>query len=84
MYTYINVNFPTPALTACTGMYCSFGLAPAQQLNVPAPLMPNQSNNISLPVSMSGVIQRMDPLTNLQVSFCTCLPVSPSICDACH
>jgi len=29
--------------------------------------MPNQSNNISLPVSMTGVIQRMDPLTNLQV-----------------
>lgn len=46
----------------------SFGLAPAQQLNVPAPLMPNQSNNISLPVSMTGVIQRMDPLTNLQVA----------------
>lgn len=36
---------------------------------MPSPLMPNQSNNISLPVSMTGVVQRMDPLTNLQVSF---------------
>jgi len=53
----------------CIGMCWSFGLAPAQQLTVPSPLMPNQSNNISLPVSMTGVIQRMDPLTNLQVSF---------------
>jgi len=50
-------------------MCYSFGLAPAQQLNVPAPLMPNQSNNISLPVSVTGVVQRMDPLTNLQVSI---------------
>lgn len=54
---------------AYPGVCCSFGLAPAQQLNVPAPLMPNQSTNISLPVSMTGVVQRMDPLTNLQVSF---------------
>jgi len=52
----------------CACVY-SFGLAPAQQLNVPGPLMPNQGNNISLPVSMTGVVQRMDPLTNLQVSL---------------
>jgi hypothetical protein len=46
----------------------SFGLAPAQQLNVPTPLMPSQSINISLPVSTTGVVQRMDPLGNLQVN----------------
>jgi len=46
----------------------SFGLAPAQQLNVPTPLMPNQSINLSLPLSTSGVVQRMEPLGNLQVA----------------
>jgi len=64
---------------ACIGMCCSFGLAPAQQLNVPAPLMPNQSNNISLPVSVTGVVQRMDPLTNLQVSVFYLLAIFTSI-----
>ena len=45
----------------------SFGLAPAQQLNVQSPLMPSQSINLSLPLSTTGVVQRMEPLGNLQV-----------------
>jgi hypothetical protein len=47
----------------------SFGLAPAQQLNVSVPLMPSQSINVSVPVSTAGVVQRMDPLNNLQVAI---------------
>jgi hypothetical protein len=47
----------------------SFGLAPAQQLNVPTALMPSQSINLSLPVSTTGVVQRMEPLSNLQVAI---------------
>lgn len=45
----------------------SFGITPAAPLNVPAPLAPNQSVDASLTLSVSGPVQRMDPLTNLQV-----------------
>lgn len=44
----------------------SFGLTPAQPLNVPS-VMPNQSVDVSLPLSTSGAVQKMEPLTNLQV-----------------
>ena len=44
----------------------SFGVAPAQPLNVPA-ISPNQSVDVSLPLNTSGPVQKMDPLTNLQV-----------------
>lgn len=47
----------------------SFGMIPAQQLNVTTPLMPNQSINATLPLNTSGPVQRMDPLTNLQVAI---------------
>ena len=47
----------------------SFGLVPAQQLNVTSPLMPNQSINLSVPLGTTGPVQRMEPLTNLQVSM---------------
>lgn len=47
----------------------SFGLAPSQPLNVTAPLMPNQSINVSIALAPnSGPVQRMNPLTNLQVA----------------
>lgn len=45
----------------------SFGVAPAQPLNVPA-IPPNQSVDVSLPLNTSGPVQKMDPLTNLQVA----------------
>jgi len=45
----------------------SFGVAPAQPLNVPA-ISPNQSVDVSLPLNTSGPVQKMDPLTNLQVA----------------
>ena len=46
----------------------SFGLLPAQQLNVPQ-IPPNQSVDISLPLNNTGPVARMDPLTNLQVAI---------------
>lgn len=46
----------------------SFGLMPAQQLNVPQ-ITPNQSVDVSLPLGTSGPVQRMEPLTNLQVAI---------------
>ena len=36
-------------------------------MSVNNPLMPGQSINISLPLNTTGVVQRMEPLTNLQV-----------------
>lgn len=47
----------------------SFGISPAAPLNVPAPLAPNQSVDVSLTLSVTGPVQRMDPLTNLQVAI---------------
>lgn len=45
----------------------SFGLTPTQPLNVPT-LMPGGNTNISLPVSPGGNMQKMDPLTMIQVA----------------
>ena len=46
----------------------SFGLVPAQPLQVVSPLAPNQTYEASLALNPTGPVQRMDPLTNLQVS----------------
>lgn len=46
----------------------SFGLIPAQALNVPA-IPSNQSVDISLQLGHNGPVQRMEPLTNLQVAM---------------
>lgn len=45
----------------------SFGLAPAAPLQVHAPLSPNQTVEISLPLNTVGSVMKMDPLNNLQV-----------------
>lgn len=45
----------------------SFGLAPAGPLQVLTPLNPNQSVEVTLPLSTVGPVMKMDPLTNLQV-----------------
>lgn len=65
----IVVLSPTvPTLTPCPP-WCppSFGLAPAAPLQVHAPLAPNQSVEISLPLNTVGSVMKMDPLNNLQV-----------------
>jgi hypothetical protein len=55
---------PTPA-----GAFSlpSFGLAPAAPLQVHAPLSPNQTVEISLPLNTVGSVMKMEPLNNLQV-----------------
>ena len=44
----------------------SFGLAPQQQMNVPI-LNAGQTLDVSLPMTTTGPVQKMDPLTNIQV-----------------
>ena len=46
----------------------SFGLVPGQPLNVPS-IPANQSVDVSLPLAITGPVQRMEPLTNLQVKY---------------
>lgn len=45
----------------------SFGLTPAQALNVQM-VGPNQSTEVSLPLNTMGAVQKMEPLNNLQVA----------------
>ena len=47
----------------------SFGLVPGAPLQVVAPLAPNQSYEAVMVLNTSGPVQRMDPLTNLQVAI---------------
>ncbi|CAF3994056.1 unnamed protein product [Rotaria magnacalcarata] len=47
----------------------SFGLTPAQPLQVTSPLFPNQTVPTQLILNTTGPIMRMDPLTNLQVAI---------------
>ncbi|XP_034951483.1 AP-1 complex subunit beta-1 isoform X1 [Chelonus insularis] len=47
----------------------SFGLTPAAPLQVPAPLGPGASVEVSVVLSTGGAVQRMDPLNNLQVAI---------------
>jgi len=46
----------------------SFGLTPAQPLQVTTPLFPNQTVSTQLILNTNGPILKMDPLTNLQVA----------------
>lgn len=47
----------------------SFGLAPASPLNVPAPIQPNTGYDVNLVLNNLGPVQKMQPLTNLQVAI---------------
>lgn len=47
----------------------SFGLTPAQPLQVTTPLFPNQNVSAQLILNTSGPVMKMDPLTNLQVAI---------------
>ncbi|XP_033210556.1 AP-1 complex subunit beta-1 isoform X1 [Belonocnema kinseyi] len=47
----------------------SFGLTPAAPLQVPSPLAPGASIEVSVILSTSGAVQRMEPLNNLQVAI---------------
>ena len=47
----------------------SFGIIPSQPLNVPLPLQPSYPQDISLPLTLGGPVQKMTPLTNIQVAI---------------
>ncbi|KAK0156838.1 hypothetical protein PV328_012233 [Microctonus aethiopoides] len=47
----------------------SLGLTPAAPLQVQAPLDPGASVEVSIILSTTGAVQRMDPLNNLQVAI---------------
>ncbi|GFS54184.1 hypothetical protein TNIN_165961 [Trichonephila inaurata madagascariensis] len=71
---FMEMTFYNKAMQAMGGFAIqfnknSFGLAPAQPLQVPAPLLPNTSADVSLPLNTMGVVQKMDPLTNLQIAI---------------
>ncbi|XP_078523311.1 AP-1 complex subunit beta-1 [Lissotriton helveticus] len=46
----------------------SFGLSPAAPLQIHAPLSPNQTVEVSLPLNTVGSVMKMEPLNNLQVA----------------
>ncbi|EDO36135.1 predicted protein [Nematostella vectensis] len=93
---YMDLTVYNRAMQAMSGFAIqfnknSFGLAPASQLNLPTPLPPNQSAETSLPLNTTGPVQRMDPLTNLQVAmknhldifyFSTMVPVNVLVSNA--
>ncbi|XP_031555851.1 AP-1 complex subunit beta-1-like [Actinia tenebrosa] len=71
---YMDLAIINKAMQAMEGLAIqlnknSFGLAPAAPLNVPSPLPPNQVANTSLPLNTMGGVQRMDPLTNIQIAL---------------
>ncbi|KAK0071314.1 hypothetical protein PV325_013137 [Microctonus aethiopoides] len=47
----------------------SFCLTPAAPLQVPAPLGPGASVEVSIISSTTGAVQRMDPIDNLQIAI---------------
>lgn len=70
----MDLTFANKAMQPITGFAIqlnknSFGITPTTPLNVQAPLAPNQSIEVSLALSTTGPVQRMDPLTNLQVQW---------------
>lgn len=70
---YMEMTFFNKAMQAMIGFAIqfnknSFGIAPAQPLQVPSPLQPNGTVDVSLPLNTMGPVQKMEPLTNLQVA----------------
>ena len=70
----MDMTFSNKAMQAMSGFAVqlnknSFGLTMAQPLNVPSPLNPNQNADVSVTLLTTGAVQKMDPLTNLQVAI---------------
>ncbi|PAV83754.1 hypothetical protein WR25_13322 isoform B [Diploscapter pachys] len=71
---YMEITLTNKAMQAMSGFAVqfnknSFGLMPAEPLNVPAPLLPSQNITVSMACDTSGPVQKMEPLTNLQVAI---------------
>ena len=47
----------------------SFGLAPSNPLSIGMPIQPNNSYDVNLTLNNLGPVQKMNPLTNLQVAI---------------
>ncbi|KAK6967247.1 AP-2 complex subunit beta [Biomphalaria glabrata] len=70
---YMELTFTNKAMQPMMGFAIqfnknSFGLQPATPLQLQSPLPPNQSASTSLALNTQGQIQKMEPLTNLQVA----------------
>jgi len=83
---HMEMTFSNKALSGMQGFAIqlnknSFGLIPAQPLNIPI-LNANQTLDISLPMSCTGPIQKMDPLTNIQVAIKSSVDVVYFACIA--
>ncbi|XP_039247587.2 AP-1 complex subunit beta-1-like [Styela clava] len=68
----MDLTFTNKAMQAMSGFAIqfnknSFGLSPAQPLNIQL-INPNQSAEVSIPLSTSGLVQKMEPLNSLQVA----------------
>ncbi|XP_059165905.1 AP-1 complex subunit beta-1-like isoform X2 [Physella acuta] len=71
---YMELTFTNKAMQPMLGFAIqfnknSFGLQPASPLQLQSPLPPNQSASTSLPLNTQGQVQKMEPLTNLQVAI---------------
>lgn len=69
MRTRTTTDSGVPRLLSSPPLPHSFGLTPAQPLQVQAPLQPNFPADVSLQLATNGPVQKMDPLTNLQVAI---------------
>ncbi|CAD7087363.1 unnamed protein product [Hermetia illucens] len=70
---YMDMTFTNKAMQAMSAFAIqlnknSFGIVPAAPLQV-APLQPSQSTEVSLQLGITGPVQRMEPLNNLQVAI---------------
>ncbi|XP_037387599.1 AP-1 complex subunit beta-1 isoform X3 [Pygocentrus nattereri] len=70
---HMDLSFTNKAMSVMTDFAIqfnknSFGLAPAGPLQVLTPLSPNQTVDVSLPLSTTGPVMKMEPLNNLQVA----------------
>uniref|UniRef100_A0A0R3RXU5 AP complex subunit beta n=1 Tax=Elaeophora elaphi TaxID=1147741 RepID=A0A0R3RXU5_9BILA len=79
---YMDMTLTNRAMQPFTGFAIqfnknSFGLIPAEPLQINSPLYPNQSAQTSLPCHTNGPVQKMEPLTNLQI-LGTCLALRSS------
>jgi hypothetical protein len=73
-HIFMEMTFSNKAMQAMDGFAVqfsknSFGLAPAQPLQVPTPLHPNVSSDISLQLNTMCTVQKMKPLTSLKVAI---------------
>ncbi|MFH4974034.1 hypothetical protein AB6A40_000743 [Gnathostoma spinigerum] len=73
-HIYMDMVFTNKAMQALSNFAIqfnknSFGLIPSTVLQVPSPLYPNTSANVSLQCQTDGPVQKMEPLTNLQVAI---------------